>query len=77
MPKIRDIIVHVCVETAQRPRKCFRNREHAISSGERCLVVKTGPTSSKQNYCRNCACRILRFATDKLARLKDDIDKWT
>jgi hypothetical protein len=41
MPKIRDILVHVSAEEAQRQGKCRRNTEHIIAKGERCLVVKT------------------------------------
>ena len=73
MPKVRDILVHVCVQTAERRRKCHRNQEHSIPRGERCLVVRTGPTNSKYNYCRQCAQEILDLAEKRLAEVKGDL----
>ena len=73
MPKVRDILVHVCVQTAERPRKCYRNRKHSIPRGEQCLVVRTGPTNSKHNYCQQCAQEILDLAERRLAEVKGNL----
>lgn len=73
MPKVRDILVHVCVETAERRRKCYRNDEHSIRQGERCLVVRTGPTNSKHNYCRRCAREIMGLAGKRLAEIESEL----
>ena len=70
MPKVRDILVHVCVETAERRRKCHRNQEHNILRGEQCLVVRTGSTNSKHNYCRQCAEEILDLAGKRLTAIR-------
>jgi hypothetical protein len=53
MPKVRDILVHVEVEQAQRQRKCRRNTAHLIAKGEMCLVVKTGSTNDDYSYSRD------------------------
>jgi len=50
MPKIRDILVHVRVEEAQRERKCRRDTNYKISKGEMCLVIKTNPTNDDYSY---------------------------
>lgn len=73
MPKVRDILVHVCVETAERRRKCYRNQEHSIRQGERCLVVRTGPTNSKHNYCLQCAKEILGRAGSRLVEIEREL----
>lgn len=70
MPKIRDILVHICVETVQRRRKCHRNRGHSICQGEQCLVIRTGPTNSKHNYCRQCSRELLDLAEKRLVEIK-------
>ena len=70
MPKVRDILVHVSVETAERRRRCYRKQEHNIPQGQQCLVIRTGPTHSKHNYCRQCAPQILDLAEKRLAEIK-------
>lgn len=70
MPRIRDILIHVAVETAKRKRKCYRDQDHSIRAGERCLVIKTGPMNAKNNYCLGCAAEILSKATNRLGEIK-------
>ena len=74
MPKIRDILGHVCVETAKRRRKCHRNKqEHSIHQDERCLVVQTSQPKSNRNYCQRCAKDILDRAGKRLAKMQGDL----
>ena len=65
MPKIRDVLGHVSVETAQRKRTCQRSSK-PIVMGENCLVVKTGPMNSPQSYGSASAKQILDSAWTKL-----------
>jgi hypothetical protein len=69
MPKVRDILVHVDVEQAQRQRKCRRNTTHLIAKGETCLIVKTGPTNDDYSYSRDAAKTMLDAAWAKLKGL--------
>ncbi len=69
MPKVRDILVHVGVEQAQRQRKCRRNTAHLIAKGEMCLVVRTGPTNDGYSYSREAAKPMLDAAWAKLKAL--------
>ncbi len=69
MPKVRDILVHVDVEQAQRQRKCRRNTAHVIAKGEMCLVVRTGPTNDDYSYSRAAAKAMLEAAWVKLKDL--------
>lgn len=66
MPKVRDILVHVSVEQAQRQRKCRRNTANLIAKGEMCLVVRTGPTNDDYSYSRDPARAMLDAAWIKL-----------
>lgn len=67
MPKIRDMLVHVQVETAERRRKCHRNpKKHSIAKGEDCLVISDGPYNASKNYCKICAAEILSHAEKKI-----------
>ena len=71
MPQIRDILVHVCVQTAGKKRKCSRKpSKHSIIMGEECLVIKGGPYNAEKSYCRICAQDILSAADDKLAEFR-------
>ncbi len=73
MPKVRDILTHVGVEQAQRQRKCRRNAAHLIPKGEKCLVVKTGPTNDDYSYSRDAAKAMLDAAWVKMKRLYGDL----
>lgn len=66
MPKVRDILIHVSVEAAQRQRKCRRNTNHMIVKGEMCLVVKTNPTNDDYSYSLVPAKEMLDLAWTKL-----------
>lgn len=64
MPKLKRLLVSACFETAQRRRKCSRNKEHEINKGDKCLVIKEN--MSKNNYCMECAALILEKAREDL-----------
>ena len=68
MPRVRDILIHVYVDTAQRKRTCKRSGS-AISKGEACLVIKTGPMGSPYSYNSDSAQLILNAAWKKLVTL--------
>lgn len=71
MPKIRDIMVHVSVETAKGQRRCHRRKnEHVIPTGCNCLVVRDPVSGGSKNYCPECASPILEHAEAKLAELR-------
>ena len=67
MPSIRDILVHVEVEQAQRQRICRRHRDkHVIARGEMCLVIATNDTNDPYSYCGEASKQILDAAWVKL-----------
>jgi hypothetical protein len=71
MPKVREVLAHVSVQTAERRRICHRNRDsHAITKGESCLVVREAASSGSKNYCLVCAVPILEQAAQDLADLR-------
>ena len=66
MPKVRDILVDVKVERAERQRKCRRNTTHLIAKGEMCLVVRTNSTNDDYSYSCEAAKPMLDAAWAKL-----------
>lgn len=69
MPRIRDILVHVAVESAVKKRKCHRSGgKHGVRAGAVCLVVREG--LGRKNYCDECASPILALATRRLNELR-------
>ena len=69
MPKVRDILVHVKVETAQRQRRCRRDAKRKIPKGEQCLVVSSGQPRTVYSYSREYAKQMLDHAAKKIAEL--------
>ena len=67
MPRVRDILVHVRVEQAERQRKCRRNTTHRIAKGEMCLVVKTNSTNDDYSYSVTAAKAMLDAAWQELS----------
>lgn len=65
----RDILKHVTVEVAKAKRRCGRDRKHAITKGEVCVVVQEANFGSPKNYCQICAPAILAAARAKLDSL--------
>jgi hypothetical protein len=74
MPKVRDVLVHVSIETALKQRICHRKRgQHSIHAGQRCLVVKDAATGGKKNYCTECAPEIIENARERLDQLRAEL----
>lgn len=69
----RDILKHVSVEIAKARRRCYRDQDHQIVKGERCLVIREGSFGGSKNYCCACAAAILAAAELKQAALRRDI----
>jgi len=70
MAKVKALLKDASVEQAIRRRKCHRNRKHAISAGEPCLVVKDPASGSHRNYCAECAQPIVAKAFDDLQEIE-------
>jgi hypothetical protein len=70
MPKIRDLLVCVSVETVPGQRKCHRLRKHTIAKGSACLVVRDPASGGYKNYCPECASPILDQVGLKVERLR-------
>jgi hypothetical protein len=73
MPKVRDILVDVKIEQAQRQRKCRHNTSHTIAKGEWCLVVRTNATNDDYSYSRDAAKPMLDAAWAKLKTLYEGL----
>lgn len=75
MAKIKQVLKSVAVEEAKKKRICHRNRKkHAISGGERCLVVRDPSSGGKRNYCVECGNQVLDVAADDLHALRTDLN---
>lgn len=73
MAKVRDILIDVRIEQAQRQRKCRRNSSRVIPKGEWCLVVRTNPTNDDYSYSRDAAKPMLDAAWAKLRTIYDGL----
>lgn len=73
MAKVKALLKDASVEQAVRHRKCHRNRKHAISAGELCLVVKDPASGSHRNYCAECAQPIVAKAFDDLHEIESTL----
>ena len=73
MPKVRDILVHVSVEQAQRQRKCRRHNTHKVEKGEMCLVVATNDTDDPYSYCIEASKQVLDVAWARLLSLYTEL----
>lgn len=71
MAKVKDILIHVIVETAVRQRKCHRTQKHRVSAGTSCMVIKDG--LSRRNYCCECARDILGLASSRLTTIREQL----
>ncbi len=72
MAKVRQVLLHVVVETAGAQRKCHHKpAEHVIAKGVKCLVVKEAGRGSKKNYCPMCALEIIATAESDLQVLRE------
>lgn len=76
MGKVRDILGHVSVDVAKRKRKCHhKSKEHAVSAGQKCLVIRKSDGLGHKNYCVLCAREILQAASQKLSKLALEVDR--
>jgi len=73
MPKLRDVLTHVEVETASRKRKCHHSNKHSIPQGDECLVVHGGAYNSGKNYCIECAEKMLDLADKRFAEIRNQL----
>ncbi len=70
MPAVRDILVHVEIQVAQRTRICHRKRNGCgVPRNQTCLVIYEASGGHK-NYCPSHALEILTAAKAKLANLE-------
>ncbi len=71
MPKHRSLIVGAKVVSAGRKRKCYHDRTHSITKGDRCLEVRDGMTW--KGYCVACAANMFALGLRTLTELQQEI----
>lgn len=70
MPAVRDILVHVEIEVAQRVRICHRKRQGCgVAQNQQCLVIYEA-SGGRKNYCPPHALEILTAAKAKLVAME-------
>lgn len=74
MARTRKVLNLLCVEFAGAKRRCHHDKQHTISKGEACLVIKDQTYGGKQNYCASCALAILDLAADDVQTLRDALN---
>ena len=75
MPAIRDILVHVEIQVAQRARICHRKRNGCgVPKDQTCMVIYED-TGGHKNYCPPHALEIVAAAKAKLADIERALHK--
>ena len=77
MSTLKDLLIHLSIETAKSKRTCKGKSKHSdktIYAGQNCLRVKTGRFSSSV-YCADCAKKMLTNANEKILLLQSEINK--
>jgi hypothetical protein len=73
MAAVRDILVHVEVQTASGKRKCHHKpKQHSIVKNQKCLAIHD-KDGGRKNYCSVCAMEILSRANQTLAAFYEQI----
>jgi hypothetical protein len=73
MAAVRDILIHVEVQTASGKRKCHHKpQQHAIKKDQRCLAIHD-KDGGRKNYCPECAMDILNRAEKTLASFYQEL----
>ena len=75
MPKVRDVLSHLCVVTTRERRRCARNDEHRIPAGGQCLIIRAGHNTPTLSYCLKCGQEILLSATNRLRDIEASLDR--
>jgi hypothetical protein len=74
MARVRRLLNGVVVETAQRKRICYHDRnDHQIQQGSVCLIIKEANGSGSKNYCVSCALEILDRAAGDIESLRQQL----
>lgn len=73
MGKPKSTIKRIFVDEAKVSHKCRRNKDHAISKGERRFNVKEGRSVSR--YCLDCARVSLQLDIESLKNALNEIDR--
>jgi hypothetical protein len=75
MPKAKDILIHVKVETAIRKRRCHGFRcANGIAGGQKALMVRVNPAPATwHNYCVTHGNHLLALAQGRLNELQTDL----
>lgn len=71
MPKTRNVLSHLYVDTSVATRKCHTNSTHVIGPGEKHLAQETA--SGRHNICFLCAGKVLDVAEQELAVLRSEL----
>lgn len=76
MAKIRKLILHCEVETAQRKHYCKHNSKHILSKGDlRLTLVLNDGRGTKVHYCKECALKMIENAQNELKKLETKLTK--
>lgn len=68
MAKVKKILKNCGFEKAVRVRHCARDKDHAISAGTKCLIVKEHMNS--KSYCLECAKLIIEHAKSEIETIR-------
>ncbi|WP_238888641.1 hypothetical protein [Achromobacter insuavis] len=70
MPKARNPLKNLKIETAAGTRKCHANSKHTIAAGEKHLAQYDDSGMVRENICAECAPRVLAQIELHLSELR-------
>ena len=71
MSKMKNLILKCEISEAQRKHSCKHNSQHVILKGDlRLTLTLNDGRSTKVNYCKNCALKMIKQAQDELSKLE-------
>ncbi len=77
MGNVRKLLKQLEVQEAKRKRKCHGNGKHAITAGQRCLVIENQDFPGGKNYCVRCADSILDQAEADVWQQRNELFRFS
>lgn len=71
MARVKSLVIGASVVEAGRLRKCYHDKKHKISKGERCLEVREG--LALKGYCLACAKQMVKEAKCRIDEINADL----
>lgn len=73
MSRMKSLLKTMEITEAGRRHSCRRDEGHIIAKGQKRLTISED--GDKQNYCLDCAKKMMAQSLGKLSQLNEDLDR--